>query len=983
MPATRFSASVLANVASLVAVLLLFGNADLACAQGGGMNSSPAARPPAAADTRPRRSTGGLSEFATDEVVAGIRVKGNATVPDSRITGQMQTRVGRPFDPKTLSADVRKLAALPYFVSVRPLTESTPQGRVVILEIAERQTIRWVKYLGNERIRDKKLKEETGLEVGGAVDPYAVEEGRRRIAELYRSNGFTRVVVEVLEGHQPGDKGVTYVIHEGEKQRIWSVAFEGNQWATDGQLKSKVQSKPSPLRLWGGKLNPEQVQADVVAITGYYRKFGFFRADVGRIIDYNDDGSWARVKFIIDEGPRYEVRQVALMGVEKFDNNEVVAGMELGAGAQFEYSVQQADVARLKALYGSRGHVFAKIEAETVFLEEPGKVDLIYTVDEGDRFRVGNIYVQINGEASHTRIQTALNRLSIFPGDIIDTREVGASERRLRSATIFNTNPTQGGVPKISYRPQQSVNTQVATEPTRRATYKPIVDPFAASEARRPHAPPAYQVAQRTQPTQQPQRHVAFAPPTPPQYGGVAVGSVSPAYAPAAAPNSAQPGSGYASQAVYAAPTGYEAAAATPAVQPVQFAQLPGFPPPGGGTLPPPSPTRVVPEAIPPAPVNTQLFPSQQFQPITSNLPPDPAVDVFVNLEETQTGRFVVGASVNSDAGVLGQIMLDERNFDWRRVPTSMQDFYNGTAFRGGGQRFRLEATPGTEVQRYLASWQQPYLFDSPISLSLSGSYFDRRFEDWDEQRLGGRVALGYQWVQRDLNAQLTYRGENVNIVDTIDDTLPEYAEMLGDNTLHGFGIRLINDTRDSPFLATEGYYLDLRLEQVVGSFTYARAEFEGKTYFLLRERPDHTGRHVMVLQTRLGFTGSNTPSYDRFYAGGIGFRGFDFRGASPVRTTVGNLTAEIGGDFMWLNTAEYMFPITADDMINGVVFCDFGTVEESVEIEDFRVAPGVGLRIQVPAMGPAPIALDFAWPIADADTDERQVFTFNVGFLR
>jgi outer membrane protein assembly factor BamA len=33
--------------------------------------------------------------------------------------------------------------------------------------------------------------------------------------------------------------------------------------------------------------------------------------------------------------------------------------------------------------------------------------------------------------------------------------------------------------------------------------------------------------------------------------------------------------------------------------------------------------------------------------------------------------------------------------------------------------------------------------------------------------------------------------------------------------------------------------------------------------------------------------------------------------------------------------------------------------------------------------MGPAPIALNFAFPIADAATDQQSVFTFNIGFTR
>ena len=50
---------------------------------------------------------------------------------------------------------------------------------------------------------------------------------------------------------------------------------------------------------------------------------------------------------------------------------------------------------------------------------------------------------------------------------------------------------------------------------------------------------------------------------------------------------------------------------------------------------------------------------------------------------------------------------------------------------------------------------------------------------------------------------------------------------------------------------------------------------------------------------------------------------------------------------------------------------------------DDFRVSPGFGLRITVPAMGPAPIALDFAFPVLKADTDDTEVFSFFIGLQR
>ena len=238
----------------------------------------------------------------------------------------------------------------------------------------------------------------------------------------------------------------------------------------------------------------------------------------------------------------------------------------------------------------------------------------------------------------------------------------------------------------------------------------------------------------------------------------------------------------------------------TPATQPA-----PGYPP--AATVAPvqAAPGQCLPPdpRIAPLPVNPQLFPNGLSDPFG---PPynDPAVDLLVDLNEAQTGRLMLGVAVNSDAGLVGQVLIDEQNFNWQRYPRTMDELANGRAFRGAGQRFRLEAAPGTEVQRYLASFQEPYLWDSPISLGLSGSFYDRRYYDWDEQRLGGRVSLGYQWTANDLSAVVSYRGENVNIRNIRKD-VPELLDVEGGNVLHGFRATVANDTRDSAFLATDG----------------------------------------------------------------------------------------------------------------------------------------------------------------------------------
>ena len=97
------------------------------------------------------------------------------------------------------------------------------------------------------------------------------------------------------------------------------------------------------------------------------------------------------------------------------------------------------DIQMLRDLYGSQGHIFADLEAQPRFLEEPGQLDLVYKIAEGEPFRVGQINVHIAGEFPHTRRNVVLNRLSLRPGDLIDIREIRNSERRLTASQLFET----------------------------------------------------------------------------------------------------------------------------------------------------------------------------------------------------------------------------------------------------------------------------------------------------------------------------------------------------------------------------------------------------------------------------------------------------------------------------------------------------------------------------------------------------------------
>ena len=202
-----------------------------------------------------------------------------------------------------------------------------------------------------------------------------------------------------------------------------------------------------------------------------------------------------------------------------------------------------------------------------------------------------------------------------------------------------------------------------------------------------------------------------------------------------------------------------------------------------------------------------------------------------------------------------------------------------------------------------------------------------------------------------DLSATLAFRGASIDVFDPIVPTRPRWRMPGNEAACMGFQFQLTRDTRDSPYMPTEGSLIEASIEQVVGTYEYPRFDLDVRRYFTLAQRPDGSGRQVLSLSGRVAITGDDTPIYEALLCRRFStLRGFDFRGSSPREQGV-----LVGGEFMVLASAEYMFPITADDMIRGVVFVDTGTVEPTIDnwTDRYRVA-GFGFRITIPAMGPA-----------------------------
>jgi len=866
---------------------------------------------------------------------------------------------------------------------VSPLINSVCAQGISKPAIDPKEPIFDVRVEGNESIPALAILQKTKIQRGRPAT-------RDMVLEDVRLLFATRWFSSVSPVYRKTDQGLVLVYKVKERPIVEKVEFRGND-----KVKTKRLAATTGLKV-GSPYDIAANQESVNRLKQLYVERGYRFAEIKLLKgDHPDD---REVIFDIKEGPKVVVSSIKFSGNKfvrdgvlktKLQTKKAPLGLSI-LGGKFDPATIQDDLISLKQYYNGLGFFDVKIDEKVGYNKDKSRVQIVYTINEGKRYKVRDILIEGNRIFSEEEIREDIELAS---GEFFNSRTLSSDVEKLttRYGELGHLFAKVNPVPRFLEKPGE-VDLVYQINEDKPYRIRKITAHIAGDNPRTKSSvllnPMLVAPGDRAN-----QRLIAK---SKRRIEGGKVFERGPQNGPRISVTRVDPKKevivNRENDILRAQNANYQQKVQTVRhpnlkyykqternqdlfdeikTEPVAFES----PQRSGDVFRAQNYDNGIPE-----PLNPMFGNSPLGDPMGTEFPQQQPgwVDLDVYASESRTGRLMFGVGVNSDAGVVGSIVLQEENFDILRPPRSFEDILDGTAWRGGGQRFRAEAVPGDQVSRYLVNWTDPYFLDTNFSLGVSGFYFTRFYTDWDEERVGTRLSLGRQLTQEwSINGQ--YRLENVDLRNPRTPTPQIVQDSVGNNLLNTFRLALTHDTRDAAFLPAEGHLLEMAAEQAVGDFDYSRLETNASQYFTLYKRPDGGGRHILSLSASLGWTDSGTPVFERYYAGGFQtFRGFEFRGVTPRQNGVA-----IGGRWSFLGSAQYMVPITADEMIQMVFFSDFGTVEESVSLDQFRVAVGAGLRLTVPAMGPVPVALDFSVPLAKESFDQTQVFSFYVGFTR
>ena len=371
-----------------------------------------------------------------DKTVSRVRVVGNRSLSENAILQKLQTKRGRFYSREVVLGDIHRLNEMRAFDLTKFEIKDTPAGVEVTFLVRERPLITSIDYHGNTGVNDRPLAGRSGLQVNDPLSEFAVESARRRLIDYYREEGFNQVAITSTIGLKNKPGAVVFRINEGPKERIEKIVIKGNTILSSARLKKLIKSR-GPMFYLGyytfNKADINKINQDVDILAATYHNLGYLTATVGRRIEYDKTGKWLTVTFVINEGQRFKINSVQIIGNQYVTKDSIQERLSLKAGDMFDGTIMKRDLGEIVYGYGDLGFIYADVKPQTVMRDEENTVDLVYRIEEGDRWKIGQIRVNIEGEPHLMRETVMLNMLELREGDFINRRmlEVGRRRRSL------------------------------------------------------------------------------------------------------------------------------------------------------------------------------------------------------------------------------------------------------------------------------------------------------------------------------------------------------------------------------------------------------------------------------------------------------------------------------------------------------------------------------------------------------------------------
>lgn len=272
------------------------------------------------------------------------------------------------------------------------------------------QLVTAIEIKGNQNISTNTIISKMKTKVGSPYRENIISDDLKR---LYLLGFFSDIKIDT----EPYQKGLKVVISVSERPIIEKITFSGMLRLTmrPEKIKETLKSKE------GQYLDYPSLTEDTRAIAKLYEKIGYGQAAVEYKVDLNKETGKARVEFVVNEGKRIRVKDIAIEGNKHYPDKRLLRLMKTKRAWFFnpgilKDEVLREDIERIKVFYQKEG--YADVAVDYQVNPDPKKPYLYVQikVNEGKKYLVGNVSIRGNKKIGQNDILKKLK--ACVPGAV-------------------------------------------------------------------------------------------------------------------------------------------------------------------------------------------------------------------------------------------------------------------------------------------------------------------------------------------------------------------------------------------------------------------------------------------------------------------------------------------------------------------------------------------------------------------------------------
>ncbi|MBW8754314.1 MAG: outer membrane protein assembly factor BamA [Sphingomonadales bacterium] len=296
----------------------------------------------------------------------------------------------------------------------QPATAAQPGAPAPAPVVEAPMPIKTLTVVGAQRLEPDTILSYIKLRAG---QPYTQTAADQALKDLFATELFADAQVRNDNGN--------VVIQVKENPVVNRIIVEGNKRIKDEKILPEIKVAPRQI------FTRSKVRADVARIIELYKRQGRFAATVEPKMVMLEQNR-VDIVFEVTEGPKSKVRQINILGNEKFSDGELRGEMVtkqtgltriFSSGTSYDPDRMAFDQQKLRQFYLTKGYADFRVVSAVAELT-PDKKDFIltYVVEEGQRYKFGD--VKVDSQLRDFDGETLAKQLPMHKGDWYNAKMV-------------------------------------------------------------------------------------------------------------------------------------------------------------------------------------------------------------------------------------------------------------------------------------------------------------------------------------------------------------------------------------------------------------------------------------------------------------------------------------------------------------------------------------------------------------------------------